>query len=217
MNASSTSVNSAMEVGADRFSAESHFALIHTQTWRSVVFSRGREAIRPSSSVMAARQSGCAASSAERLGMLASISGARSISAPLSSRVCSCARERFALKSTSAGMLPCAMAAIRFAYCVSSETACASMETPVSASMRGKNRLLAQSRSTVSVSSPVSVVAPAAPASRDRARDRERVFFKKLCIVRLRESIYRDYTILWLWRKGDAADGQGGLFARRPP
>ena len=57
----------------------------------------------------------------------------------------------------------------------------------------------------------------AQPASRERARDRERVFFRKLCIVCLRESIYCDYTILWLWRKGDAAGGQDGLFARRPP
>lgn len=30
--ASSTSVNSSTDVGADRFSAESHLALIHTQT-----------------------------------------------------------------------------------------------------------------------------------------------------------------------------------------
>ena len=57
----------------------------------------------------------------------------------------------------------------------------------------------------------------AAPASRDKARERERVFFKKLCIVRLRESIYCDYIILWLWRKGDAARGQNGLFADSPP
>ncbi len=149
--------------------------------------------------------------------MLASISGARSINAPPFSRACSCARVRFALKSTSAGMSPCAIASSIAAYCVSSETACASIETPVSASIRGKNRLLSQLRSTVSVSRPVSVAALAAPASRDKARERERVFFKKLCIVRLRESIYCDYIILWLWRKGDAARGQNGLFADSPP
>ena len=166
---------------------------------------------------MAARQSGCAASSAERLGMLASISGARSISAPLSSRVCSCARERFALKSTSAGMLPLRhggnqIRVLRF------------IRNGVRVHGNAGQRLHAREKQAAL---PVALdgfgfkpgerCRATAPASRDRARDRERVFFKKLCIVRLRESIYRDYTILWLWRKGDAADGQGGLFARRPP
>ena len=83
--------------------------------------------MRPSSRAIACFQSGCAASSAERLGMFSSISGARSISAPLSRRDCSCARVRLALKSTSVEMLPCAISESSAAYSFSSVTPCASM------------------------------------------------------------------------------------------
>ena len=166
--ASSASVSSVVVVGMAMPSWSSHARLIHSITWRSCSLSSGSDAMRPSSSVITSRHSGWRSSSALRLGMYVSIIGARSMMAPLSSSAISCARERFALKSTSVCTSPFSIASSSLAYSFSSDTPCACTLTRVSASMRAKNLLSDQLRSTYSVSRPVIVRACAQQAPRHR-------------------------------------------------
>ena len=142
--------------------------------------------MRPSSSAMISFHCGCSASSALRLGICASISGARSMTAPDSSSAISCVRERLALNSTSVCTSPLSIRFRRSLYSDSSAIPAGETAIPVSSCIRLKNAFFSQFRSTISDSKPVTLSACAAAASRQRASIRAiaAVFFMVFLQIR---------------------------------